>query len=283
MASAAGAALRAAAAKRRKLGAATGGAVVVIGGSGFIGTHVLMQLVAKGVPTVSVSRSGAAPKHLDKASWAEKVTWATGDALDQASYAHHLRSTATRARAVVVCVGTPLAPNLDDEQAVTVNGSTNCAVLEAAARAVVDRVVLVSALVPQWAPPGYANGKKMAEECVVKFVEGSSKARGAVVLKPGAMPGAVVGTKHTESGHSIPLAPLLAPVQWALSSSNPLGLDAAAKAAREAGQNLGVDVGSLLVPPVDVKVLATAAVDGATDDAFAGAITIRDAFDLTAE
>ena len=36
-----------------------------------------------------------------------------------------------------------------------------------------------------------------------------------------------------------------------------------------------------LVPPVNVEVLATAAADGATDDAFAGAFTVRDSFELT--
>ena len=36
--------------------------VVVIGGNGFVGTNVLKQLVKKGVPAVSISRSGTLPK-----------------------------------------------------------------------------------------------------------------------------------------------------------------------------------------------------------------------------
>jgi hypothetical protein len=76
-----------------------------------------------------------------------------------------------KAKAVVVCIGTPPLPFVDEAWQTKMNGGTNCTIVAAAAAAGVSRVVLVNALMPSWAPPGYRNGKMMAEDCARKFVE----------------------------------------------------------------------------------------------------------------
>ena len=52
---------------------ASKGKLLVIGGNGFVGSNVLKQLVAKGVPAISISRSGTTPKQLEKTAIADTV------------------------------------------------------------------------------------------------------------------------------------------------------------------------------------------------------------------
>ena len=311
--------------------------VVVFGGNGFVGTNILKVLVARGIPAVSVSRTGTAPTHLKEEGWARKVKWIAGDALNPPTYISafegeqdaklvkpEVEESTDRplssfekavqaanselggssgvggvknmaryegfpaARAVVVAVGSPPVPFVDEAWQTKMNGTTNSTVVEAAAAAGVSRVVLINALTPKWAPAGYVNGKKMAEESARSFVQGeveadaklsestqssaASNTKGALVLKPGA----VFGTRRTAKGLPIPLGPVMAPVSWVLREKSPLsGVAAAARSA------LPYVLEGALVPPVSVEVLAEAAVEGAIDDAYAGRFTIRDAFELT--
>ena len=122
-------------------------AVVVFGGNGFVGSHILKALVALGVPAVSVSRKGIVPKHLENEAWAQKVHWAKGDALEPKTYEALLRGSGSSssssstssplppppARAVVLCVGSPPVPFVDEAWQTKMNGATNCAVIGAAA------------------------------------------------------------------------------------------------------------------------------------------------------
>jgi nucleoside-diphosphate-sugar epimerase len=135
---------------------ATMGRVVVFGGNGFVGAEVLRALVKRGVPAVSVSRGGLAPKQT--ADFATEVEWVAGDALKPDSY----RSILEGASAVVVAVGSPPLPFVNYGYQVNANGATNEKVLEAAFAANVRRAVVIGATMPQWCPKGapYTRGAK---------------------------------------------------------------------------------------------------------------------------
>lgn len=68
-------------------------------------------------------------------------------------------------------------------------------------------MVLVNAVVPSFAPAGYREGKKMAEECAKAFAE-TSEEHGATILYPSMM----FGTKYTKGGAVVPLTPFLWPI-----------------------------------------------------------------------
>jgi uncharacterized protein YbjT (DUF2867 family) len=239
--------------------------VVVFGGNGFVGQNILKALVAHGADAVSVSRSGDAPKNIENETWAKSVTWAHGDALNSATYA----SLLSNAKAVVISVGSPPLPFVDEAWQIKMNGETNCAVIDAAAGADVPQVVLINATVPAWGASGYVKGKKMAEQCAEAFVSGcpDGKSRGALVLKPGA----IYGTRHTSAGLPIPLTPILAPASWAL------GLLEAPVAAATAAVPFLFE--GALVPPVNVESLAEFAVDGALSEGSLG-YQVKEAFEL---
>lgn len=249
-------------------------AVVVFGGNGFVGTNVLKALCARQIPAVSISRSGGRPQHLASEPWAAGVAWETGDAAVAATYYERL----VGARAIVVSVGSPPVPFVDYEWQKRVNGASNAAPISAARDAGVARVVIINAMMPAWAPAGYVDGKRMAEAAAAEFAaaaaldgdgaDGGTGSRGAVVLKPGA----VYGTRYTKGGTPIPLAPVLAPVSWALTAMPGVvsGLTSALPSVLEGA----------LVPPVNVERLAEAAAEGATSDKYTGKVTVLDSFAL---
>lgn len=240
----------------------TAGRVVVLGGNGFVGTRVLQHLSGLGVPAVSVSRTGAAPRHVRSQAWAQQVEWQQGDALDRGSFAHLLPGC----RAVITVIGYPPLPWADEDLAVRVNGETNANVIRAAEEADVPRVVLVNATMPQWAPAGYVKGKKLAEAAATDFVN-AADVHGAVVLKPGA----IFGTRH-DAPVPLPLGLLLGPVSWVLRSAP--GVTTAAS------RTLPYLLEGALVPPASVDNVAKAAVDGATRGEFSGTLTVVGAQDL---
>mmetsp|Transcript_92147 Transcript_92147/g.183548 ORF Transcript_92147/g.183548 Transcript_92147/m.183548 type:complete len:245 (+) Transcript_92147:73-807(+) len=241
--------------------------VVVFGGNGFVGQNILKALVARGESVVSISRSGAVPKNAQAEEWSRSVTWTQGDAMNLSTYADVL----SKAKSVVVSVGSPPLPFVDESWQIKMNGESNATVINAAADAGVAQVVLINATVPAWGASGYVKGKKMAEECAEAFVKTSPEgvSRGAMVLKPGA----VYGTRHTSSGFPIPLSPILAPVSWVLGMV-PGVVAAATKAAP-------FFLEGALVPPVAVDKLATLAADGAVSPEYAGVYTSLSAFEVT--
>lgn len=118
------------------------------------------------------------------------------------------------------------------------------------------QVVLVNASIPSWAPAGYREGKKMAEESAKAFVE-ESEAHGATILYPSG----IFGTRYTKGGAGIPLTPFLWPASVVMTGFERLGGNAAIDA---------VFPGASVKPPISVGHVAAAAILGATDLSFRG-------------
>jgi len=153
------------------------GKIVVFGGTGFVGQEVVRTAACRGYDVVSVSPSGKKPMYLteeitkfrapDKYNydWADKVTWAEGDAKDPATYAQHLSSSDPNKPflGVVSCIGA-------FGNAVEVNGNTNKKLVEECKKAGVPRFCYISAA--KYPPPfslflgSYYKGKKIAEAAV---------------------------------------------------------------------------------------------------------------------
>ena len=144
----------------------------------------------------------------------------------------------------------------DVEAARKANGATNVAVIEAAMEAKVKRAVVVGATMPPWldkVAEGYALGKRDAFEALGGFALGG----GAVVVKPSA----IYGTRHTESGYPIPLAPVMAPLSYALRIGRPV-----------TGFVTGLApslLDGLLEPPVPVHAVAQTVVDACLEEEYA--------------
>lgn len=240
-----------------------------------MGSNVLKQLVAKGVPAISISRSGTTPKQLENEAWAKDVMWTAGNALEPETYASALAG----ARALIVTVGSPPVPTSDVAWQLKMNGTTNATAIEAAGEAGVGRVVLLGATTPAWAPEGYVKGKAMGEAAARKFVEeaasgsgssgrgddsassegdgeaGGGSARSAMVLKPGV----IYGTRY-EKGVPIPLGVLFRPVSWLMRTASPV--------LNPVVNTFPYVLKGAVVPPASVENVAAAAVDGATADEY---------------
>mmetsp|Transcript_22922 Transcript_22922/g.26952 ORF Transcript_22922/g.26952 Transcript_22922/m.26952 type:complete len:239 (+) Transcript_22922:23-739(+) len=214
--------------------------VVVFGGNGFVGSNILKELCLKSIPAISVSRSGLKPKYLASAGWDNSsIIWHKGDALEPRTYTSVLTEDV---KAVVISIGSPPVPFVDESYQIMMNGGTNCTIIEAAREAGIKKVVLINASMPDWAAAGYRKGKLQAESCAKEFVK-NDPTRSSLVLKPGA----IYGTRYTQSGIPIPLTPILGPLSFALKSL-PGGVS---------GFLEGVGV----LAPTHVDVLAKVAVD----------------------
>lgn len=76
--------------------------VFVTGGTGFIGSYIIKQLVQAGRPVLALRRSPTLPQHIDAGIW-EAVQWAEGDVLDVVALADAMsRCTAVIHAAAVV-------------------------------------------------------------------------------------------------------------------------------------------------------------------------------------
>ena len=96
-------------------------------------------------------------------------------------------------------------------------------------------------------------GKRDAFEALGGFALGG----GAVVVKPSA----IYGTRHTESGYPIPLAPVMAPLSYALRIGRPV-----------TGFVTGLApslLDGLLEPPVPVHAVAQTVVDACLEEEYA--------------
>ncbi|KAG8463468.1 hypothetical protein KFE25_004979 [Diacronema lutheri] len=241
-------------------------ALVVFGGNGFVGSAVCAAAVARNVPVVAVSRSGTRPPQLSGGDgcWSERVRWVKGDALDASTYEALLGEAA----AVVVSVGTPPLPFVNRAFQRKMNGETNAAIVRAAGRAGVERVVLVNAAMPAWllaVAPGYAEGKRDAAVAAAAFAadrSAVSSAAHAAVLEPSV----VYGTRYTVAPWGgtvpVPLGVVLGPASWALRS-----LSGLTRALRRAAPYA---FDGVLFPPVPVGAVARGAVHHALDAQPAG-------------
>ena len=119
----------------------------------------------------------------------------------------------------------------------------------------VKRAVVVGATMPPWLDKiaeGYALGKRDAFEALGGF----ALSGGAVVVKPSA----IYGTRHTESGYAIPLAPVMAPLSYALRIGRPV-----------TGFVTGLApslLDGLLEPPVPVHAVAQTVVDACLQEEY---------------
>jgi nucleoside-diphosphate-sugar epimerase len=238
--------------------------IVVFGGNGYVGARALELLEQQQAPgggaleLVSVSRRGKAPAHLQGRS---AVTWAAGDALEPSSYAKWLGPDT----GVLVSVGSPPVPTLSaaaHAAQVRANGLSCRAVIEEASRAGVPRLVLVGAAIPEFAPSGYVEGKAMGLEAAREFAKRPNAS--AVVLQPTA----INGTRHTESGLSLPLWLALTPASKLLELIEWAGVRGALeKAAPRVFSNL-------LTPFVTVDQVAQASVGGLLGPGAGGGLRI---------
>ncbi|MCO5547794.1 hypothetical protein L7F22_001246 [Adiantum nelumboides] len=209
--------------------------LLVLGGTGFVGTHVCKEALQRGLPVMSLSRSGR-PKLQE--SWTFEITWIQGSLFEPDKWKDVLKETS----AVISCVG-GFGSN---ETMRKINGDANIAAINAAHDSGVKRFVYISAFdfgFPSFILRGYYEGKKAAEDAIqIKFPYGG------VILRPGF----IYGDRQV-GNMKIPLGVLGSPLETAL------------KYAKNATQ-IPV-IGPLFVPPVKVASVAKAAVRAATDNA----------------
>jgi len=241
--------------------------IVVFGGSGFVGSLICELAVKRGIQVTSVSRTGVRPPHVPSGGWADQVQWEKGDALDAATYKHHLAG----AGAVITTVGSPPVPFVDYKLQFKMNGDCNCAVAAAAREADVPNFVLVNAKMPAWlksVAEGYYDGKKASEKAANDFVEGRSQASAAVLQPP-----LIYGTRH--AGRTpIPLGIVFYPVSLVMQQMP--GILSSVRSAAP-----GVFEG-FLHAPVSAHQVATAALQHAMEPAAKGQCTKVSAEDLLA-
>jgi len=229
--------------------------VLVFGGRGFVGSSVTRELTQRGIPVLSVGRSGAAAGGSVTSASIEQRTGV--DALRPETYEPLLSS----ARAVVVAVGEAPWTELwgKKDRAVRMNGLTNVSVLEAAAKNGVPRVVLVNATMPKWGLiSGYREGKQLAEKAALQYAEQcSTQNSGVLVLKPSV----VSGTRYV-GPIPLPLWLMFLPMRvvMQLFSGPCMALE----------KMLPGLLGGLLRPAVHVEELAKAAADAIEDEGLQG-------------
>jgi hypothetical protein len=142
------------------------------------------------------------------------------------------------------------------------NGDCNIAAVEqASASSTVSRFVFVSVhqyQFPSWFLNGYFNGKRRAEASATAAFPDS-----AVILQPGM----VYGTRHLpDSDKTIPLTYVGRPLEVFLNVLSPLS------SVLNAVPVVGTGIASLMAPPIEVGVLADAAVSTALPTSTASGI-----------
>lgn len=209
--------------------------LLVLGGTGFVGTHICKEALQRGLPVMSLSRSGR-PRLQE--SWTFDVTWIQGSLFEPDKWKDVLKE----ASAVISCVG-GFGSN---ETMRKLNGDANIAAINAAHDSGVQRFVYISAFdfgFPTFLLRGYYEGKKAAEDALqIKFPYGG------VILRPGF----IYGDRQV-GNIKVPLSLLGSPLEMVL------------KHAKSAAQ-IPV-IGPLFVPPIKVTTVAKAAVRAATDNA----------------
>ncbi len=187
--------------------------VLVYGGKGFVGCKVMQLLAERGAPAVAISRTAGKPAHLADAPWSNQVQWKQGQA-DRPD-----PDLLADCSALISLVGSPPVPTFSSaafQRQIFLNGGVNKSLIEAAAKAGVKVLVLLSADIPaplQRPGFGYYLGKQMALEAAMAFAREDASRRSSVLRAS-----AIYGTRHTQSGWPLPLAPILHPLQWLLTS-----------------------------------------------------------------
>lgn len=233
------------------------GHTVVFGGRGMVGAAVCRELVRRGIPVISATRtvgpgSGGAP--IDGVDYRGEV-----DALVPSTLKPHLDG----ARAVVVSIGLP-PWTLDRSRAVEFNGVANVHILRVAAELKVPRVVLVNATMPSWSIiSGYREGKELAEQEAKKYPDSCGVECGVLVLKPSA----VSGVRYGFGGRiPIPLNLMMAPMRAAFR--------VCAKPCQSIEKAMPGLFGGVLRPAVLADELAMASADAIEAPTFTGLRTL---------
>jgi uncharacterized protein YbjT (DUF2867 family) len=206
--------------------------LLVLGGNGFVGSHVCVEALTRGVPVVSLNRTGR-PEGTD-GSWVNNVVWVRGDLFDPSRWEDSL----SEVQAVISCVG-GFGTN---DQMRRINGEANRTAVWAASKAGVKRFVYVSVAdfgLPSILLQGYFEGKKLAEDAVRSKFPYSG-----VILRPGFIYG-----DRKIAGVKVPLGMIGSPLEAVMMH---------AKALTQIPL-----VGPLFVPPVNVESVARAAVKAA--------------------
>ncbi|XP_047319752.1 uncharacterized protein At1g32220, chloroplastic-like [Impatiens glandulifera] len=210
--------------------------LLVLGGNGFVGSHVCMEAVKRGLPVASLSRSGRPPAY---EHWVNNVSWIQGNILSGESLKNALEGVTS----VISCVG-GFGSNSDMYK---INGTANINAIRAAAEQGVKRFVYISAAdfgLANYLLQGYYDGKKAAEtELMIRYPYGG------VILRPGF----IHGTRQV-GGFKLPLSVLGSPLEMILQKAKPL--------------NQLPIVGPLFTPPVNVNSVARVAVRAASDPIF---------------
>ena len=154
--------------------------IAVVGGTGFVGSRVCAELVAKGATVTSLSKTGRAPTWALNQEWANQVTWVAVDLLgDEAAIDAAMGSPDS----VVSCVG---VVDSDKDALRRGNGEANIKAFASAKRGGVKRATYigvsseVAACEEQWLPfakdefSAYFAGKLQAEQAVADAVGGDA-------------------------------------------------------------------------------------------------------------
>ena len=167
---------------------AASSSVVVLGGTGFVGSRVVQQLVERGFSkVVSVSKSGKAPARFAGEDW---VTGVEFKALDLVGASEEAVAEAIGAPDVLVsCVG---VVGTDAAELLAGNGATNVKAFEAGRRAGIRRAVCVGvasevAACKESLPDfflSYFQGKDETEAAVAASVDGDGDSCSFAVVKP---------------------------------------------------------------------------------------------------
>jgi len=224
----------------------------VLGGNGFVGSHVCKEALAQGYQVMSVSRRGG-PKSGDAdEKWAKEVHWVKGDIFDsKGEWANGLSSC----RGVISCVGGFGSVAAMEK----INGDANIAAIKAAHEQKVPRFVFVSAhdyRLPQFMYKGYFHGKRRAELELEKTY-GSN----GVSLRPGF----IYGSRKVGS-FSLPL--------WMIGSPLAAVTNLSFVQKLQHVSLIGPLVAPFIVPPVDVRSVAKAAVDAAVNPGVSGSLDV---------
>lgn len=209
--------------------------VLVLGGNGYVGSHVCKEALGKGIPVMSLSRSGRPGIH---EPWADNVTWVRGDLFEPAKWENELDDVS----AVISCVG-GFGSN---DQMRKINGKANIEAINAAAESGVKRFVYISAHnfgLPSFVMRGYYEGKRSAEDELLRKFPYSG-----VILRPGF----IHGVRQVGSV-KLPLNIIGAPLEMLLKHTKSVS-------------RVPV-LGNLLLPPVKATTVAKAAVRAATENA----------------
>lgn len=251
-------------------------AVVVFGGAtGMVGSNICIEGRKRGFKMIALARSRKplptiVPLVGTKSDAGGEIVLGKADAFEPSTYEDLLKG----AKAVVIAVGAPPLPDFmydgGKQASIKANGMSNLAMIDAAKRAGVPKVVVVGASMPAWVATGYETGKTIAEASTEKYAadgKGSS-----VLLKPGF----VIGTRYVfDAQLPVPLWLAGAPVRALM--------DTFKTQMAWLSDTVPYLFKGLLLPPVTAQEMATATMISVEDERGNGKFTTLDPHGIIAK